>query len=446
MALCYAIPAAGVTWTQILFTNYIFKYSVDVLGIAAATIGWILLVTRLWDAVSDPMVGYLSDRTRSPAGRRRPWLFGSVVPVALTAYVMWNPPRSLDADELFWWMFVSVALWETAMTTLYVPYVALGSEITMGHHDRTRVAGYRHIFGGIGQVCMLGSVYLLTHAGSISEQRDVAGWLIAVGATISAALIAGGIWGVRERPEHRDRGARNPLRALRDVVRNRHLMQLALVYFFEISSVAAISLLAPFVCQYVVGDAGLIVWLLGLYSFASYVATPPMVTLSRKFGKKPLWIATMAIQVIGFATTLLAGPGDGTYLTGCLVIVGLGSAGGLVLGMSILADTVDYGELQSGERKEALHYAIINIARKSSFAAVSAAVGLSMQWIGYVPNAEQSPDTIRGLSALFAGIPSLAMFVAILLLSRFRLDEAEHARVRRELDAQHRVGERPENR
>lgn len=437
MALHYAIPAAGVTWTQMLFTNYIFKYSVDVLGIASATIGWILLVTRLWDAVSDPMVGYLSDRTRSPAGRRRPWLFGSVVPVALTGYMMWNPPRSLDADELFWWMFVSVALWETAMTTLYVPYVALGSEITMGHHDRTRIAGYRHIFGGIGQVCVLGSVYLITHAGSISEQRDVAGWLIAVGAAISALLIVGGVWGVRERPEHLDRGARHPMRALRDVLRNRHLMQLSLVYFFEISSVAAVSLLAPFVCQYVMGDAGLIVWLLGFYSFASFIATPPMVILSRKIGKKSLWITTMAVQIIGFAATLLAGPGDEVYLTGCLVGVGLGSAGGFVLGMSILADTVDYGELQSGERKEALHYAAINIARKVSFASVSAIVGIAMQWIGYVPNADQSPGTLRGLSALFAGIPSLALLVAITLLTRFRLDEAEHARVRRAIDARY---------
>ena len=437
MALCYAIPAAGVTWTQILFTNYIFKYSVDVLGIASATIGWILLVTRLWDAVSDPMVGYLSDRTRSPAGRRRPWLFVSVIPVALTAYLMWNPPRSLNGDELFWWMFVSVALWETAMTTLYVPYVALGSEITMAHHDRTRIAGYRHIFGGVGQICMLGSVYLLTHAGSPSEQRDVAAWLIAVGATVSAALIVGGVWGVRERPEHVARGARDPMSAVRDVLRNRHLMQLALVYFFEISSVAAISLLAPFVCQYVVGQAGLIVWLLGFYSGASFVATPLLVMLSRRIGKKRVWIATMAIQVIGFAATFAAGPGDEVYLIACLVAVGLGSAGGFVLGMSILADTVDYGELQSGERKEALHYAVINIARKVSFASVSAIVGVAMQWIGYVPNADQSSDTLRGMSALFAGIPALALLVAMALLTRFRLDEAEHARVRTELDARY---------
>jgi len=441
MAFCYAIPAAGVAWTQLLFTNYIFKYSVDVLGIASATIGAILLLTRLWDAVSDPMVGYLSDRTQSRAGRRRPWLMASVVPVALTTYLMWNPPGALDADELFWWMFVTVALWETTMTALYVPYVALGSEITMAHHDRTRIAGYRHMFGGVGQACMLGSVYLLTHAGSTSEQREVAGWLIAVGATISAALIVGGTWGVRERPEHLARRARNPIRAVRDLLRNRHLAQLSFVYFFEISSVAAVALLAPFICEYVVGQAGLIVWVLGFYAAASFAATPLLVSRSRRIGKKKMWITTMVIQIVGFSATLFAGPGDAAYLIGCLVVVGLGSAGGLVLGMSILADTVDFGELQSGERKEALHYAAINIARKVSFASVSAVVGIAMQWIGYVPNVDQSSDTLWGMSALFAGIPVLALIISIVLLTRFRLDEAEHARVRDVLDARGKQGQ-----
>ena len=435
MALCYAIPAAGVTWTQILFTNYIFKYSVDVLGIAAATIGWILLVTRLWDAFSDPVVGYLSDATRSRAGRRRPWLIASAVPVALTTYFMWNPPRTLDGDELFWWMFFAVALWETAMTTLYVPYIALGSEITMEHHDRTRIAGYRHVFGGLGQACMIGSVYLLTQADSPAGQRDVASWLLAVSGTISTALIVGGVWRVRERPEHMARGVRDPLSAARDVLRNRHLMQLAIIYFFEISSVAAVSLLAPFVCEYVVGRAGSIVWLLGFYSIASYVSTPLLVSLSRRIGKKRTWMATMGIQIIGFAATFGAGTGDEAYLIGCIFLVGLGSAGGLVLGMSVLADTVDYGELQSGERKEAMHYAVINIARKVSFASMSAIVGVVMQWIGYVPNADQVPETLTGMSALFAGIPSVALLVAIALLARLRMDEAEHARIRAELDA-----------
>jgi Na+/melibiose symporter-like transporter len=284
---------------------------------------------------------------------------------------------------------------------------------------------------------MLGSVYLFTHAGSAAEQRDVASWLIAVGGVVSAGLIIGGIWGVRERPEHVARRARHPAQALQDVLRNPHLMRLAVVYFFEISSVAAIALLAPFVCEYVVGQAGLIVWILGVYGAASYVVTPLIVVFSRRIGKKRVWVATMAIQIFGFAATLAAGPGDAALLIACFVLVGLGAAGGAVLGMSILADTVDFGELQTGERKEAMHYAVINIARKVSFASMTAVVGVAMQWIGYVPNADQAPETLAGMSALFAGVPAVSLLVAMVLLARMQLDEAEHARVRAELDERH---------
>ena len=432
MAVAYAIPSAGLMWTQILFTNYLFKYSVDVLLIAPATMGTILLVTRLWDAVSDPVVGYLTDSTRSRAGRRRPWLLCSAIPIAVASFGMWNPPASLSMSQLVVWMFVAVALWETAMTTFFVPYMALGAEITMAHHDRTRVAGYRHVLGGLGQFSVIASIYLLTHAES---QRDVAFWILVVGGAVASSLMMGGIWFVREPGDHQSRSPRRPLRAGRDILTNPHLRRLVVIYFFEVSGVAAMGLLGSFVCEYVIGDAGLFAYLLLAYQATSYLGTPLMVRLSRRFGKKAVWICAMALQASGFAATAAAGPGDSAYVLACMAIVGLGAAGGFVLGLSILADVVDYDELHSGERKEALHYAAINISRKVSFATVSAVVGVIMEGIGFQANADQSPETIEGLSVTFAAIPAVALGIAILLLSSFRLTGAEHARVRETLDA-----------
>jgi len=434
MAIAYAIPSAGLMWTQILFTNYFFKYSVDVLLIAPATVGSILLVTRLWDAVSDPAVGYLTDATRSAAGRRRPWLLASALPVAIASFAMWNPPEALSNSELVLWMFIAVAIWETAMTTYFVPYMALGAEITMAHHDRTRVAGYRHILGGIGQLSVIASVYLLTHSES---QRDVAFWVVLLGGALASSLMMGGICFVREPADHRSRRARHPLRAGRDIVANPHLRRLVFIYFFEVSGVAAIGLLGSFICQYVVGNPGLFAPMLLVQQSASYLSTPFLVRLSRRFGKKAVWIGAMALQASGFAATWSAGPGDEAFLLACMAVVGLGTSGSFVLGLSILADVADYDELHSGERKEALHYAAINISRKVSFAVVSALVGVAMESIGFQANAEQTPRTIEGLSALFAAIPALALGLAILLLASFRLTGAEHARLRETLDARH---------
>jgi Na+/melibiose symporter-like transporter len=434
-AVAYALPSAGLMWTQILFTNYVFKYSVDVLGIPAPTIGWILLVTRTWDAISDPLVAYLTDRTTSRAGRRRPWLLGSVVPVALTTYFIWNPPRGLEPEALYLWMFVVIALWETAMTTYFIPYMALGSEISMDHHDRTRVAGYRHVFGGLGQLSVIASVWALTRTGGVDGQRDVAAWLVGYGVVAASLFMGGTSLALREPLEHLERGARQPLRAVRGVLANRHLLALVAVYFFEISSVAANGLLAAFVCEHVIGQATLFPTLLLAYQLGSYASTPLLVRLSRRLGKQRAWIGAMALQAAGFAATLGAGHGDAAWLIACLAVAGLGAAGGQVLGLSILADVVDFDERRSGERREALHYAAINIARKLSFASLSAGVGVAMQHIGYQAQAAQSAQVAQGLAWLYAGIPALALLIAMALLAALRMSEQEHARIRAELDA-----------
>ena len=431
MVIAYAVPSIGIMWTQILFTNYFFKYSVDVLLVAPATIGWVLLVTRLWDAVSDPVVGFLTDATRSSAGRRRPWVFASAIPVALSGFLMWNPPVGLSQDLLVLWMFLAVLVWETAMTALFVPYMALGSEVSMNHHDRTRVAGYRHVFGGAGQLCVIGSVYLLTASES---PRETAFWLLIGGGALAASLKMVGIWFVRENAVHAGRGSRHPLHAVRDVFSNPHLLRLVAIYFFEITSVAAIGLLASFVCQYVIGRAAFFPALLLVFQLSSYLSTPVVVTAARRFGKKTVWIGTVLVQAGGFAATFFIGTGDELYALACITVVGLGSAGGTVLGMSILADVVDYDEYRSGERKEALHYAAINIARKVSFASVTAFVGVAMEGIGFEPNADQTADALAGLSALFAGIPAVALVVSAGLLWSFGLTGEEHARVRAALD------------
>ena len=433
MVVAYAVPQMGLAWFQMFFTNYFLKYSVDVLLIAPATIALILSLTRLWDAVSDPAVGFLSDRTTSAAGRRRPWLLGSAVPVAFVTYTMWNPPLGLEGAMLVLWMAAAVTLWETAMTGFYVPYMALGAEVSMGHHDRTRVAGYRHVFGGMGNLSVIGCVYLITHS---TEQRATAQMLFLVGGAAAAASMLLGIWRVREHPEHRRLGARRFMSSVLGSIRNPHLRRLIAIYFFDIAGVAAVGLLGPFVAEYVVGQPGLIPQLMLVFSFASYLSTPFTVFLSRRIGKSRVWISVLALQIAGFVSAFFAGTGDAAYLLGCIFLIGLGSTGGQVVGVSLLADAADFDEHRTGERREGFYYASINIARKVMFSALTLMVGFSMQFlIGFEPNAEQTPETLFGLSALFSGIPAVAFLVAIALLLRFGLTEAAHQHVRSELDA-----------
>ena len=438
-ALAYALPYAGFTWFQMLFTQYIFKYSVDVLLIAPAVIGQILFITRMWDAVSDPMVGYLSDRTRSRWGRRRPWVVACAIPVSLTTFLIWNPPQSLGERELLIWMFVAVLLWETAMTTFSLPYMGLGSEVTLDHDDRTRVSGYRYLAGGLGNLSVIGCVYLLTHSDS---PRDVTVWMIPVGCVLSVALTWIGMWFVKERPDHIKRGATKFWRSLSGVMHSPHLLLFLVIYFFDVAGIATLGLLGSFLAHYVLGDATLFWQLLLAYQLASYASTPFVVWLSRHLGKRQVWILALFMQGAGFAATLLAGPGDGLLAIACIIIVGLGSSASFVIGMSMLGDLTDYDEYMRGERREATHYAAINISRKVSFASLSWFVGIIMTRTGYEANAVQNEAATEGIRWLFAGMPAVAFGIAIGALLLFRLNKEEHARIRAVLEERHREEQR----
>jgi GPH family glycoside/pentoside/hexuronide:cation symporter len=423
---------AGILYAQMLFTNYFFKYSTDVLLVAPAAIGTILFATRLWDAFSDPFVGYVSDATRTSWGRRRPWIIASALPVAITTWMIWNPPSVLGTSALFGWTAAALLLWETSMTTAFVPYMALGSEISVDHHERTRVSGARHLAGGVGYLAVIATLQIVTDS---SEPRASLAGALGIAAPLCAAFIAIGGLMTFERSEHGDRRPAGVRTALAFTARNPHLRALCAIYLLEVANVAFIGLLGAHFCQYVLGDEALFPLLMGAYVGVSYLSAPLAVWSSRRLGKARVWVLALTGQGVAFATLYAAGDGDAALAIGCAVAIGLGAGCGHVVGPSILADVTDWDERESGERKEGVYYAAINVTRKLGFAAASFLVGASLQLAGFEPNVEQNPDTLRAIRGLFAFGPPVAFGLAVIVLSRFRLDEREHERIRSELES-----------
>ena len=137
--LVYASPLVGVFLANSLVGIYLLKFATDVLYLAPALVGAIFLLGRVWDAVSDPLVGFLTDRTRSRLGRRRPWFLASALPVGLTIVAVWAPPPDLEGPALVAWFTLAVLLFYTAFTAFRVPHQAMAAELSRGYHDRTRV-------------------------------------------------------------------------------------------------------------------------------------------------------------------------------------------------------------------------------------------------------------------------------------------------------------------
>ncbi len=430
--LVYTIPTLGVGYMFFLITMYLMKFSTDVLYITPATMGLIFGLSRIWDAVTDPVVGYATDRTRLPMGRRRPWILAAVFPICIAFYMLWNPPASFSGTSLVIWMAVSVFLFYTAMSAFNIPHKSLGAELSHNYHERTHIFGIRHIIWGAGAFAAIGGMWLLIAA---EDPRNQAFYLTISVCIISAALMILMVAGIRERTEYMGRGEANPFKAYRDVFRNPHARLLLIVYLIESLGAASIGVLMPYVSEYIIGSPEYTPFYALLYTLPYALSAPLWIILSKRFGKKNLWIFSMSISSIGFGSMFFVH--EGSFLLVCVlaVILGFGAGSGAVVGPSIKADVIDYDEYLTGQRKEGSYFAAWNFVLKSSTGISVMLTGFVLSATGFVPNIDQTEGVKLALRILFAIFPCVCYIIGAIIFSRFTLNETEYARIRKEIDA-----------
>jgi Na+/melibiose symporter-like transporter len=425
----------------LLLSLYVMKFSTDVLLIAPAIMGVIFSASRVWDAMSDPLVGYLSDRTRHAMGRRRIWILFSIVPVAGTFIMVFSPPFALTGGALVAWMAIAIIGFYSAMTVLMVPHMSLGAELTTNYHERSRLFGLRHAAFTGGSILALASMQIFINAeqegpGAARDAAEMVAW---IAAAITAVLIMLPVAWLRERKEFQGRVTNRPAQAFIDVWRNPHARLLIIVTFIEQVGSAAIGALTLYVAQYVVGRLDLAPLIILAYMIPSTFSVPLWLPLSRRFGKIRLWIFSMLMTGMSFGV-MFALPFLETELARvwlifiAAVFAGTAAGCGGTIGPSVQGDVIDYDEFLTGERKEGSYFAAWNFVYKSATGVMLLLTGFVLQASGFVPNAEQTMTTQVAMVTLYGGFPLVCYFIGAALFSRFKLDEVAHAKIRAELD------------
>lgn len=426
--LAYAAPALTGSLLFTAISMYLLKYATDVLLIGPATVGLVFGLSRFWDAVTDPVVGFMSDRTRSPMGRRRPWLLASALPVGIAYVAVWSPPTTLEGHGMVAWLTLSLLLFYTAITAYNVPYTALGAELSIGYHERTRVFSARAFGDHAGIVFSAAAIIALENAPS---PRGVAGLLAAGAALVAVTCMLWPAISLRERVEYQGRGGRgNPYRSFGDVFRNPHARLLLGVFFLETLGFHGLVTLLPYMTEYVLLQPGMT----GFYLFgaigATLVSIPVWLPLSRRFGKAPVWTASLALKVGLFLWLGFLGPGDHLSIATITALFGVASGAGAVLGPSLQADVIDSDEASTGERKEGVFFSAWAFAMKAAVGVAILLSGTVLEWTGFQPNTAQGEETLFGMRLLFSYLPVLLHAIAVLMLLRFRLGADAHAALR----------------
>lgn len=439
--LAFGAPAVGAGYMYLLMSLYVMKFATDVLLIAPAVMGLIFSASRLWDAVSDPLAGYLSDRTTFRLGRRRTWILAGIAPISVFFLMVFSPPADLGETGKVVWMAVAVIGFYSAMTVFLVPHMSLGAELTDSYHERTRLFGMRHAFYTLGAIFSLISMHLLLSAEQDGAQalREVSVQQAWVAVLLTAALMLYAAVSLRERPVNQSRVVKSPFSAYRDVLANPFARRLYIVWFIENIGGAAIGALTIYVTQYVVGAPTWAPVIVLTYMIPSTFAVPLWLRISRRIGKIRAWVISMLGTALAFGAMIGLAFLDTVEARLALIfamafLAGFSAAAGGSIGPSVQGDVIDYDELTTGERKEGSYFAAWNFVYKGALGAMLLVTGFALEAAGFAPNVEQSDTVKYTMLALYGGIPLVCYLLAAIMFLRFPLNEQVHAQIRLQLD------------
>ena len=410
--IAYGMPGLGAGYMYLLMSLYVMKFSTDVLLIAPAVMGVIFSISRIWDAVSDPIAGYLSDRTTFKFGRRRTWMLISFIPISFGFLAVFSPPESMQGQSLDLWMMIAILSFYSAITLLNVPHMALGAELSEDYHERTRLFGVRHIGFTLGSILALVSMSLL-----ISEENNPDGDVRQLASSLAfyaigamSLMIFFAVSKLKENPEFQNRVNKNPFKAFRDVWINPHAKILIIVLFIENLGGAVIGVLTLYVTQYIVEAPAWAPLIIFAYMLPSALSVPLWIPLSRRFGKIRLWVFSLAFTGISFGGIFIIPFLDS--ITDRLIVMFLGAAlGGMAagcggaIGPSVKGDVIDYDEYLTGERKEGSYFAALNFVFKSATGIMLLVTGFVLQFSGFIPNQPQTMEVKIALISLYGLVP-----------------------------------------
>jgi len=440
-SLAYGLPSVAIGFTYMLNQLYLMKFTTDVLLIAPAVMGLILAVSRVWDAVFDPLVGYLSDITRHRLGRRRVWILLGSLPLALSFVATFVPWPGLSPNGLVAWMAAAVLLFFTSLAAVMIPHMALGSELSSDYHVRSRLYGARHAFFVLGSILSLAAMFVFIKAGKDGDGplRSVQDPAIMVTALVCVLLIACLLLGAPEPAHNQGRVEKGFWQKFAHVWANRHARIILIVTFIENLGTAAISVMTLYFAQYVVGDPLVAPLFVLAFMVPSMLSVGLWISLSRRWGKPRLWLAALVgtgFCFLGFFVT----PFIESYTVRLVVVfattLGAGFANGCAgtMGPSILGDVVDADEHATGERKEGAYFAIWQTVVKGATGVMMVLAGFALQFSGFVPNQEQSLQVKLTITSLNGLLPFACFMLGAWVFRRFELTPQAHARIRAELD------------
>lgn len=426
--------ASNLYWQSV--SIFLLFFYTDAVGLPAATAGLIYMIASIVDALLDPAMGAVADRTRSRWGRYRPYILFGCVPLGLSFILLYWRPPFFEGAALAVWMLFSHIVFRFAYTAVTIPYTSLNARLTDSSDERSTIAGYRMIFGVLAAFTIIYLTFpLVTRFGGSNATAGFT-WAAAVFA-LAATAIYPFVFHITQEPEETP-ATEAPIRfadCWRAIVPNRAFWVLIL------------ATVAAFVCSVSLGKSVLYYFkyylndepasraaLMGM-SAVGLVAIPAWVWITKWIGKRNAWFAGIILSLVMLAIFAVVDLDTPLLMTMWLIVISIGSLGLAMTFWSMLPDTVEYGEWRTGVRTESFIFGLFQLFLKAALGIGAGLFGWLLDGAGYVANQAQTPATLAGIKAIMIWLPGAGLAVAGLVMLLYPIRKGTHEAIVAELAA-----------
>ncbi len=456
--LAFGAGEFGPALSGALIIFFLLPFLIVVAGLSPGVAGMILMVSKLWDALTDPAMGWLTDRTKSRFGRRLPYMVLGTLPLAVIVALQWqvfdfaSDPQKNETVRLIYYLAVGT-LMQTLFTIVTIPYTTLTAEITENYDERTTLNGYRFgfsLFANIAGVMLAGLIFDVWE-GDQRTAHSVLG--MACGALI-VIFLAWCVIGVFPQVRAREKRLENRelhhkpipfLRQFQIALCNRPFVIVCVLYLFSWMAVQlTASVLNFYVIYWLKKDMGYFVMVILAVQGTAMLVLPFWAWLSSKLGKRSVFgIGT--VFWIGAQTGLFFLPSDaGNVVFVLAVTAGLGVSVAYLIPWSMIPDIVEFDEYETGHRREGVFFGFMVLLQKLGLALALYIVGVILDMQGFVrpspgetpsPVMEQPESALMAIRIIVGPIPMVCLVIAAILAWRFPITRDKHAAICRELEA-----------
>ena len=408
---------------------YFLFYLTDIVHLDARVAGTILMVAKVWDAVTDPAVGYLSDVTITRWGRRRPYLIAGSFLIIVALMMLFTPPPAVPVV----WVLIATCLANTAYTCINIPYGALTPEITNDYHQRTVLNGWRMSFAVVGS--FVGAAAILPLVKLFGG--GPAGWNgmgLAIGAVIALSTLVVVVT-IDERPltSRPSISLRAILRSYREVLTQRTFLLALLPWALHITGINVIQGALLYYFRVIYQDEGAFQIALPILLGSAIVSIPAWVMISKRIGKRASYNIGMSIFAISVITFFAIGHTEGPIVAYIVMaIAGTGFATQYVMPFAILPDVVDADYAETGVKREGVYYGLWTFASKLGQAVALNLTGWVLHLANYsegAPPIAQPPSALMGIRLLTGPIPALFFGIGVVVLRRYPITPQRYLQI-----------------